>query len=485
MSADPVAAGVPPWFGAGELARWSGGVWERAVPARLRGVCRDSRAMMPESLYVALAGARHDGHDFVPAALAAGAAGAMVRRDWTPPPAAGAAPLLRVADTAAALAAAAAGYRREIAPFVTGVTGSAGKTTVKEWIAALLAARHPTAATLGNYNNAVGLPLSLLAMARETRFGVFEIGTGRPGELAPLCRILRPDAAVITTIGATHLEFFGSVAAVAEEKADLLRVLPASGFAVLDADSPHFGFLRRQTAARLVTVSLAGAESDYRVSDPDEVAGAFTLTERATGVSRSLRAVLPGRHQILNLALAVAAARACEVSWEQIAGALPRLPRPPMRWEEVRIGEVVVINDAYNASPPAMEAALRLFARQAAGRRRVLVLGEMRELGAGAGEAHAAVGAAVARLGGDLLVAVGRGGEWLAAAAERQGFKGEVARVEDAAAAGVLLAARARPGDRVLLKASRGVGLERALERWREQAGAAASAAARQGESGP
>lgn len=461
------AAAEAPWFDGEEFARWCGGVWDGRAP-RLHGVCHDSRRVSPGALYVALAGARRDGHDFVAASLAAGAAGAMVRQEWRPVAAAGRLPLLRVDDPLCALTAAAAGYRRAVAPFVVGVTGSFGKTTVKEWTAALLAGAQPTAATPGNYNNAIGLPLSLLGMPRAARLGVFEIGTNHPGELAPLCRLLRPDAAIVTAIGPAHLEFFGSVAAIADEKAELLRALPAAGFAVLETGTPHFDYLRRQTAARIVTVSLGAADADYRAVVNDERTGAFALTERGARAARHLRLALPGRHQVLNALLAVAAARNCAVPWEAIEERLARLPRLHGRWEEMRIGGVDVIDDSYNASPETMEAALRTFAGLTTERRRWLVLGEMRELGAAAEEAHAAVGSCVARTGGDLLVAVGPAGGWLAAAALKAGFRGEIVRVADAAAAGALLAERARPGDRVLLKASRGVALERALSVWEE-----------------
>ncbi len=467
MCADTAVANAAPWFDAAELAIWCGGAWEGGVP-RLHGVCHDSRLVRPGALYVALAGARRDGHDFIAAAMTAGAAAAMVRRDWPPLAEAAGLPLLRVEEPLRGVAAAAAGYLRAVAPFVVGVTGSLGKTTVKEWTAALLATAQPTAATRGNFNNAIGLPLSLLSMPRATRLGVFEVGSNHPGELAPLCRLLCPAAAIMTAIGPAHLEHFGSVEAIAAEKAELLRALPAAGFAVLEAGAPHFDYLRSQTAARIVTVGLDAVAADYRAIVSDERTGAFDLVERGARATRHLRLGLPGRHQVLNALLAVAAARNCAVSWEAIEELLPRLPRLDKRWQDLRIGGVDVINDAYNANQTAMEAALGAFAALATKGRRWLVLGEMRELGAAAEEAHSAVGACVARTGGDLLVAVGTAGEWMAAAACRAGFTGEIVRVADASAAGALLAKRARPGDRVLLKASRGVALERALTVWEE-----------------
>ena len=459
-----------------DLAHWCGGHWENPPP-RIRGFTHDSRRVAPGNLYIAISGAKRDGHDFVPDVLRAGAAAALVRTDWQPPPSpegganAGAPPpsLLRVSDTRQALLALGNGYRRRVAPFIIGVTGSIGKSTVKEWTAALLATIGPTAATSGNFNTDVGLPLSLLQMAPETRLGVFELGMNHPGEIAPLARTLEPQAAIICALAPVHLEAFASMEAIADEKAALLRQLPASGFAVLDAASPWFDFLRRQTAARVVTVSLGPAiAADYQAEDIREGTGDFTLTGRAADHPRSLSVGLPGRHNILNLLLAIAAARSCGAAWEAIEEALHRLPRMPMRWEQRQWHGMTVINDAYNASPAAMEAAIRAFAAAATGHRRVLVLGEMRELGPDAERLHAASGACVAECGGDLLIAVGKGGGWIAETALRHGFGGDICRVDDAREAGAALARLTRAGDWVLLKASRGVALEGALSAWQD-----------------
>ncbi len=451
-----------------ELAEWCGGRWD-APPAVVRGVMHDSRAIRPGNLYVALPGATVDGHAFVAQALQAGAAGALVQDDWQPKATGAPAPLLRVPSTRAALMELGRGYRRAVAPCMIGVTGSVGKSTVKEWTAALLATTQSTAATCGNFNTDIGLPLSLLQMPRQTRFGVFELGISHPGELRPLCDVLQPDAAIISAIGPVHLEFFGSIEAIAGEKAELLRALPNAGFAVLDAESPFFNFLRSQTRARVIAVSRAGAAADYRAEEIDARTGGFILHAAEGGRPRELRLGVPGTHHVLNALQAVAAARACGVAWEAIEEALPRLPRMAMRWEQAEWRGVTLVNDAYNANPLSMEAAIRTFALAGAGHCRVLVLGEMRELGPEAQTFHAACGACVAASGCEALVAVGRAGGWIADAAIQQGFAGILVRVADAAAAGDALAELAATGDWVLLKASRGVHLEQALERWRRR----------------
>ncbi len=455
-----------------ELADWTGGVWSHP-PARLCGVCHDSQAVWPGCLYVALQGTRRDGHVFVAAALAAGAAAALVRQGW---PSAPDVPLLRVADPHAALTAAAAGYRRAVAPFVIGVTGSVGKTTVKELTFALLAAAAPAAATRGNWNNDVGLPLSLLAMPRATRYGVFELGTNHPGEIAPLARLLQPDAAVLTPIGPVHIENFGSVEAIADEKAELIRAVPPGGFVVLEAAAAHADRLRRRSVAHVVTVSLDSPAADFHAEAIDEVAGALTVVEGDGGARQALTHGRPGRHQALNVLLAVAAARSAHVSWPTLVDGLAAAALPPMRWERLAIGDLDVINDAYNANPLSMHCALSTFAAHAAPGRRLLVLGDMRELGALAEAAHRELGRRVAAGPWQGLLAVGTLAAWIADEAVRCGFGGWIRCVPDAAAAGAVLAAETRPGDSLLLKASRGIGLERALGALYARAGVAPTA---------
>ena len=451
-----------PAFTAEKLACWSGGDWSVPPASLVTGFCFDSRQLKKGDLFIALRSESADGHAYVEKALAVGAAGALVRSDWTPPASCASAPLLRVSDPYAAMHAIAAAYRREVGPFIVGITGSVGKSTVKEWTAALLSEAFPTASTLANFNNGIGLPVSLLSMAPNATHGVFEVGMNHKGELAPLCRTLAPNAGIVTCIGPVHLEYLGTMEAIAEEKSTLLRSLPADGFAVVDCTSPWFDKLAASTKARLVTVGVGAADADFIATVDSALDGSFTLSGRLVEKPVALRTGVPGEHNILNALYAIAAARSCGVPWEKIARRLENLPRMKMRWEHIERQGVHWINDAYNANPVAMAAALRTFAKTVHGRR-AYVLGEMRELGPDSKRFHEECGALLGELGGDLLVGVGEAGGWMAEAARNAGFQGEIVCVADAVEAGRILQDKLRKGDTVLLKASRGIALERAI----------------------
>ena len=456
-------------FDYAEIARWANGEWT-AVPTRpIVGFCFDSRTVRPGAVFFALRTGTADGHDYVLKALAAGAAGAMVCADWTPPGADSASlPLLHVRDPLKAMHAVAAAWRRKVGAFVIGVTGSVGKSTVKTWTAAFVGDHFRTASTIANFNNDIGLPVSLTAMAPDAERGVFEVGMNHKGELAPLCHTLGPNAAIVTAIGPVHIEFFPSVEAIADEKAELLRALPAYGYAVLDASSPYFAQLAGATRARVVTVRADGGDADYVARVIDPLGGVFELSGRRVEAPVRLATGFPGAHNVLNALYALAAARECGVPWEKILSRVADLPAMKMRWERETIDGVNWVNDAYNANPIAMAASLRTFAGAVADRgRRLYVLGEMRELGADSRRFHDEIGALVAELGGDVLIGVGDAGGWMIDAARAKGFAGETLQVADAEAAGRALAGLLRPGDNVLLKASHGVALEKVLPAYR------------------
>ncbi len=459
-----------PLFTPEQLAAWTSGVWE-GLPVPVQGISNQGRSMPAGGLYVAIAGERLDGHAFVAQAAAQGAAAAMVRRDWqadaraTQRPDGSVLPLLRVADTRAALLATAAGYRRTWQSLVAGVTGSVGKTTTKEMIAAFFRAAGSTAATVGNFNNDIGLPLSLLATPSGTQRGIFELGTNHPGEIGALARVLQPDAAAVTAVGPVHIEHFGTVDAIASEKAALLRAVPAHGFVVLDADGAYFDYFRGETVARVVSVSLVRTDADYTGCLLDVASGLCEVCERATGRTVQLHTGLAGRHHGSNLLLAVGMARGAGVPWEVLDGALAQLRLPPMRWQKDFGRGMTVINDAYNANSVAMVAALQTFAQLPEAGRRVVVLGDMLELGAVEESLHREVGRAAAEGPFQALVCVGTRAGWMADEAVRAGFPAQqVWQYPDAAAAAAEQSVWARPGDVVLLKASRGIGLERVAE---------------------
>ncbi len=459
-----------PTFLPAELAAWSGGQWMMGKPTRVTGIVHDTRQVNPGDLFVAIPGSRVDGHDLLGEAAARGAVAALVSRDRMSRVGASL-PCLVVENTVKALGSMAAGYRRRLGLRIIGVTGSVGKTTAKEMIAGMLATTYPTARTKGNWNNDIGLPLSLLQMPEDSRMGVIELGISHPGEMTPLCNIACPDWGVITNVGPVHLEFFHSVEAIAREKGLLLARLPCDGKAVVSTDEPHYGLLRGMAPCPVVSVSLKG-EADYALTAMNVKTGLNTVLERGSGETFEFRMPVPGLHNLHNALLGMAVARGSGVAWESIATALEQYQSPPMRWQRIEAGGITLINDAYNANPMSMRAAIRTFADTAVRGRRWLVLGDMRELGVGEVAEHEGLGQWMGFGDWQGLVAVGRLGGCLADGAVAAGMdSGRVFRCPAADAAADLLAAELKPGDAVLFKASRGMHLEAAVERLQAELG--------------
>ncbi len=451
-----------PLFDPAEVAEWSGGTWGQSQPPLIRGVSTDTRTLVRENLYFALKGSNFDGHDFLNEAFRKGASGAVVARDKAP---AGATqrPLLRVADPARTLRDVAAGHRRKTDPEIVAVTGSAGKSTVKEMIAQTLSRAIQVAGTRGNWNNEIGLPLSILAMEETVKVGVFEVGTNHPGELAPLCGLLRPDWGVVTNIGPVHMEFFGTVEAIAEEKATVLRSLPSDGVAVLNADGGLYDFLRAASPSRVITVS-AEKDADYVCGRPRSGKKPAVIRERASGEEMELRLSIPGWHNVMNAAIAVAVARGHGMGWEQIGSALAGFSPLPMRWERKEVAGVTIVNDAYNANPLSMRAAITAFQEAVVASRKWLILGGMLELGKTEREEHIALGEFVGKGRWAGLIVVGRLGDLIADGAEKNGFgKDRLFRCRGNAEASKAAAENIMAGDAVLAKASRGIRLEEAV----------------------
>lgn len=457
-------------FDIGKVAAWAGGAWTARPEAEMTGVCFDSRIIRPGDLFVALRGEAADGHRFVGKAFEGGAAAAMVTREFaeTAPAELRGRPLLAVDDTLAALQRVARGRRDEIGPFIVGVTGSVGKSTVKEWTAAILWDWRRTSSTRANFNNDIGLPVSLLEMDPDTEFGVFEAGMSHPGDMKPLVAAMRPDAAVVTSIAPVHIEFFDSLAGIAREKAEMLRALPESGFAVLDARGEFFEYLAGQAKCRVVGVCAIkdgetppqGAKYIARISD--EATCRFTI--EAPGAPAPVEIVLgrPGAHNVLNATLAAAAAHECGAPWDVVAARLAALPGVALRWEKFQRGGQNWICDAYNANPVAMAASIRAFAMSvpAGSGARAFVLGDMFELGADEVSYHRGIAGVLGEVGtsaGDILVCVGR----LAANYASPAFKGRVFFADDALGAALLLRRELPDGATVLLKASHGKRLDR------------------------
>ncbi|MCZ2824829.1 MULTISPECIES: UDP-N-acetylmuramoyl-tripeptide--D-alanyl-D-alanine ligase [unclassified Modestobacter] len=429
----------------------------------------DSRAVAPGDLFVALPGERVDGADFLPAAAAAGAAGALTAR------ADPALPCVVVADPVAALGrlAAAVHGRLVAAGLVTvGVTGSSGKTSTKDLLGQVLAAAGPTVSPQGSFNNDIGLPLTVLSADADTRFLVLEMGSRGPGHIARLCGIARPAIGVVLNVGSAHLGEFGSAEVIATSKGELVAALPASGTAVLNADDARVAGMAPRTQAAVLTTGLA-EHADVRATDvelDDAARARFTL--RARGEQHPVALQVVGVHQVANALSAAGAALAAGMAPAAVAQALSAAaPRSRWRMEvTTRADGVTVVNDAYNANPESMRAALAAL-RRLRGRRRIAVLGAMGELGPTAGAAHEELGRDAVRAGVDLVVSVGPDAAGVHAGAraeldargragDRGGEQEESVHLPDRAAARRLLSEVVGPGDVVLVKASRSYGLE-------------------------
>ena len=453
-------------FDADAAVRWTGGTWQPANTASLafEGVFHDTRAGSPSGLFVAITGERVDGHTLLAAAVAAGACAAVV--DHVPASVPAGLPLLLVSDTGQALMALGAGYRRAHAATIVGVTGSVGKSTVKELIAAMLEKTAVTGRTKGNWNNQIGLPLSLLAMPPQARYGVFELGMNRPGEIEELCDLLAPDAGVVTAIAPVHIEAFGDLSGIVEEKAALAKAIGPTGFVVLDADAPHFEQLAAATCCQLVTISTEEGAAYRYASDGRAV---VLVQEHASGEAAELPLPLPGHHVAFNVALAVACCRQFGLDWSTLAEALTDFEPMGMRWQVEQVGGVTLINDAYNANPLSMRAAIRTLLDDVVPSRAWLVLGGMLELGPISDAEHTALGEFVAQFDLAGVVTVGPLGDRIAAAIEgRATGTPRLLRCTDAAEAGRQLASCIASGDTLLFKASRGFQLEVAVDYLRQ-----------------
>jgi len=463
-----------------EVAAAAGGELVAGGPeVAIAGVSTDSRQVRPGDLFFALRGERQDGHQFLTAAWAAGAAGAVV----SSLPAGELPPgrlIVKVPDTTAALGGLAAYYRRRFSPVVVGITGSVGKTTTKDFTAAVLGRAGPVLHSRGNMNTEIGLPLTMFGLRPEHAFAVFEMGMRGPGQISALCDIARPQVGVITNIGTTHLELLGSVEAIARAKQELLLALPPAGRAVLWADDPWLWRFGREGGTEVVWFGLAegrcAAVGGVCARGRIMVSGdgtEFVLAYR--GRTETVRLRVPGRHNVLNALAAAAVGIALGLELPQIRAGLEQAEISAMRSEVLRAGSWLIINDCYNASPASMRAALELLGAAGRGRRKVAVLGDMLELGPVSPAAHEEVGRMAARAGVDLLVAVGPRALDIARAAREEGMNpGEVVHFPDAGTAAGEVPTLLRPDDAVLVKASRGTHLEVVVARLQAVAGTAA-----------
>jgi UDP-N-acetylmuramoyl-tripeptide--D-alanyl-D-alanine ligase len=431
------------------------------VDAEVRGAATDSREVRTQDLFVALPGDRVDGHEHVDEAFGRGASGALVsRRD------AFAGPVVVTAQTGPALLRLAADERSGMPAPVVGITGSTGKTSVKDMTAAVLSTRLRTAASPRSFNTEVGVPLTLLNAADDAEAVVCEMGSRGLGHIAALCDVARPDVGVVTNVGPAHLELFGSVETVGEAKAELVEALPADGTAVLNADDPVVRSFDGRTSARVLRFGRS-PDVEVRADDTEldrQARASFTL-RTPVGTER-VELPVPGEHMVSNALAAAAAGVALGLSAGECAAGLKEARVSAWRMEVTETGAgVTVVNDAYNANPASMAAALKTARWIAGDRRCIAVLGEMAELGAVSEVEHVRVGELVARLGIEELVVVGAGASPIASGAGREGVEPDrIRRCETVEDAVDELREIVRSGDVVLVKASRVAGLERVAE---------------------
>jgi UDP-N-acetylmuramoyl-tripeptide--D-alanyl-D-alanine ligase len=462
-----------PALTADDLVRLTGGRLLARSDRPIRGAAVDSRLVGEGQLFVALPGERTDGHAFATEAIARGAAALIVARPIGDVTTLGDVTVLRVADPLAALWAVATGWRRRFEPLVVGVTGSIAKTSTKEAVAGVLSTRFRTLRNEGNLNNEIGLPLTLMRLGPEHETAVLEMGMYVGGEIADLARMARPQIGVVTAVQPVHLSRIGSLEAIEAAKGELLEALPPDGRAILNADDPIVRGMGGRSAARSLTYGFA-ADADIGA---DGVVSAgldgMRFVLRAAGARRPVTIPTLGRLSVHNALAAAAVGLVAGLSLEEISSGLAAGWSAAHRVELVRLGGVTLVDDTYNASPRSVVAALDLLAGLPG--RRGAVLGEMLELGDAADEGHRVVGEAAARTA-DWLVVVGDGAAGIADGAQAAGMdRARIVRVRDTDRALEAIPPRLRDGDVVLLKASRGIALDRVVDGLRRELGRGAT----------
>lgn len=419
-----------------------------AANSIVKNIATDTRMLGTGDVFLALRGTTFDGHQFVADAIAQGASAAIVEQ--TPPESPH--PLLQVPDTLVAYRTLGRWWREQLGTPLVAVTGSVGKTTTKELIAAALATQGPVLKTQANYNNEIGVPKTLLQLDRQHAYGVVEMGMRGPGEIALLAQIAQPDVAVITNVGTAHIGRLGSEQAIADAKCELLAEMPSGGIAILNHDNTRLlSTAEHVWTGKRITYGLEGGDVQGRLVD--------TETLEVEGVRLPLP--LPGRHNALNYLAAIAVMQAFELDWTQLAqGLTVELPSGRAK-RSVLPQDVVILDETYNAGLESMIAALHLLAATP-GKRHIAVLGTMKELGDRSVEFHHQVGQVVSQLGLDhlLILAEPAEAEALASGAST------VPTLQFAEQSALVshLNTLVQPGDRILFKASRAVALDQVVD---------------------
>lgn len=445
-----------------DLIRATGGtaavMGERAVTA---GLTTDSRRVVPGCVFLALSGERFDGNTFAAEATRKGAAAVVVSRtegEYAP-----GATVILVQDTLKALQSLASWWREQLEPLhVVGLTGSSGKTSTKDMTLAVLAQRYKAIATAGNLNNHIGVPLSILSTEKGTEAAVWEMGMNHAGELAPLCRMTRPQIGIITTIGSAHLEFLGSRQNIAQEKCTVARALPKEGCMIYPATDDFADYIASQTVA--TPIPVGGCDSPVRALNCRTTAQgtAYDLHIEGLGETR-INLPVPGQHMVSNSLLAAAAGWKLGCTLEQIAAGLSSATLTKGRLACKQVEGYTVVDDTYNANPESMKAALRTVAALEGPKRRFAVLGKMGELGEGGIAAHAEIGWCAASLGYAAVVVVGEECAETDALCQAAAETIPAVLVNTPAEAAATLRSMTEPGDAILFKGSRSAGMERTM----------------------
>jgi UDP-N-acetylmuramoyl-tripeptide--D-alanyl-D-alanine ligase len=425
------------------------------------GVSIDSRTLIVGDAFFAIVGHRLDGHAFLGEAAGRGAACIIVHALPDDVPAN--VPTILVEDTTRALGRLAAWHRAKFPVPVVAITGSIGKTTAKELTAAVMATRFNVLKPASSFNNQWGLPLTLLRLTSEHQAAVVELGTNQRGEIAALAAIASPTVGVVTVVAPVHTEFLGSIDGVREEKAALVRALRADGIAVLNADDARVASMARDCAGRVVTYGVAPTATVRAVGEVIDGETGLRFALEVAGRRVPVALTLGGRHNVTNALAAAAVGVALKLDLEDVARGLGEARAAARRGQWVVAGDVTILDDTYNASPTSVRAALQMLSARRRGRRAVVVLGDMLELGAMTDEAHREMGREVAALPADEFVGIGRAAALAVEAARTAGIA-EAYHAKSYDDAVAHLVKRLAPGDVVLVKGSRGMRMERVVD---------------------
>lgn len=427
-------------------------------------ISTDSRTIGPGEVFWALSGRNHDGHDHVPEAFARGALACVVNRSRSNQCDGS---RIEVDDTLRALGDFAAWYRQQRETMVIGVTGSVGKTTTREMIYSVLSTRHAGTRSLRNFNNEVGLPLSLLELKNEHEFGVLEMGAGHVGDIRQLCRIASPEVGVVTTIGPAHLETFGTLEQIYEGKGELLEAIPVHGFAVIFGDDPQMSGLSRRAGCPVIRV---GEQTGNDLTAEQVNFSQGRLRFVAGGDEYEL--AVPARHYLTAALFALAVAREIGLDPPAIREGFRRFTGESGRCQIHEVGEWTLIDDTYNANPLSMRAAFQCLRDWPTTGNRVLIAGDMLELGKESARCHEEIGASIVDAKIDRLLAFGNEAEHVADGALRAGMNPHaIADCHDLDALFTVLDCWLNPGDVILVKGSRGMRMERVVEWLKEHSG--------------